>query len=98
MLAWYQCREGRRNGYPIMVLVVQRGGWRVLKSRDAHVDRRGWELPITVPWYSCTTNNITDYSSIMSSATTKNDYNLSFLLSHFIYKTIFYYGFLYLYL
>jgi hypothetical protein len=73
-----------------MVLVVQRGGWRVLKSRDAHVDRRGWELPITVPWYSCTTNNTTDYSSMISYATTKTDYNLTyFLMSHFIYKTIF---------
>jgi hypothetical protein len=59
-----------------MVLVVQRGGRRFLKSRDAHVDRRGWELPITVPWYSCTTNNTTDYSSMMAPATNKNNYNL----------------------
>jgi len=58
------------------------------------VDRRGWELPITVPWYSCTTNNTTDYSSIMASATNKNDYNLTnFLVSHIIYKTTFYYCF-----
>jgi hypothetical protein len=83
-----------------MVLVMQRGGRRILKSRDAHVDRRGWELPITVPWYSCATNNTTYYRSMMSSAPIKNDYNLTnFLELSLMYKTNnFYHCFLNLYL